>query len=107
MSKVITLNGLRQSDSLDGWDKCEPVETEGSDGNAVVRCAGSDVVTLSGKHSDKELTEIAKRDLVSRYPDLHLGSSCKPTWKTMKNGKRRCRCGNRFVKSEACSRKAK
>lgn len=82
MTKVITLSGMKQSSSLKGWDKCAPVEVAAEDGTPVIRCGDSKAITLSG------------------------GGSCKPAWKKMKNGKRRCRCGNRFVKSELCSRKA-
>lgn len=104
MTKVITLSGMRQASSLKGWDKCDPVEAVGEDGKTVVRCGGVEAITLSGTHSDKELTEIAKDDLRKRYPGIRLAGSCKPRWKTTKRG-RRCFCGNRFVKSSACSRK--
>jgi hypothetical protein len=106
MPKVITLSGMRQSSSLKGWDKCDPIEGFDDHGNKVVHCAGTKAITLSGTHSDAELTENAKRDLKKRYPGIRLGAaSCKPKWKTMKNGKRRCHCGNRFVKSAACKGK--
>jgi hypothetical protein len=105
VTKVITLSGMRQASSLKGWDECEPVEAVGEDGKTVVRCGGTEAITLSGTHSDAELTEIAKRDLRKRYPGIRLaGRSCTPTWKKTKRG-RRCFCGNRFVKSSACSRK--
>ena len=80
MEKVITLSGMDQSGSLKGWDKCDPVEAVDSKGKAIMRCAGTQALTLSGVRS------------------------CKPRWKKTKRG-RRCRCGNRFVKSTACSRK--
>ena len=86
MSKVITLTGLHQASSLKGWDECKSVEAKDSAGKPVVRCAGTKAITLSGTGSSR-------------------GKHCKRV--KMKNGKTRCRCGNRFVKSSRCSKSSR
>jgi hypothetical protein len=68
MPKVITLTGMRQASALKGWDACDPQETRDSRGKAVVRCAGTKAITLSGQRPCKgpRCTKLGAAKMCSR-----------------------------------------